>query len=268
MIRLLPLGINGFFPSYGRQTMSFLLLRKMAPCCWMRVREYVGSGAGHSETATALRQAPYPAIALPHRPRRGPTLSRGTLAARLYSNLRAEPALGRQRTRERPPHILSPPVFGLHYSAFPAPIELFSLREPIFQVGALMVRMWRQIHPGGSVGFRIGDAVAYATDTAPNPAAAESIAGVDLLLHELWTNDAAPANPDSAAHSHFDSVAQLAREARVGSLMLVHHPPSRRNAEIRRLTEEMQRVTEIQVLLPKEGKLYDCAAQPLRPPKR
>jgi ribonuclease BN (tRNA processing enzyme) len=153
--------------------------------------------------------------------------------------------------------ILSPPLFGLRYSSFPAPIEVIPLRHAELQIGALNVRMWRQIHPGGSVGFRINDEIAYATDTAPNPAAVSPVGGVGLLLHELWMKDAAPENSDSAAHSHFAAVAELAKAARVGSLMLVHHPPSRGNAEIRRLTEEMALATGIQVLLPKEGKLFE-----------
>jgi ribonuclease BN (tRNA processing enzyme) len=265
MIRLLPLGINGFFPSYGRQTMSFLLLTDAGP---LLLDAGTGiSRLGQPPIRKLLRPYDKLRILLSHYhvdhiaglPYLAGLWPRGSIQifapAAPWVDAEPESALAR---------ILSPPIFGLRYSSFPAPIEVIPLRDAEFQIGGMKIRMWRQIHPGGSVGFRIDDEIAYATDTAPNPAAASAVEGVGLLLHELWMKDAAPENSDAAAHSHFAAVAELAKTAGVGSLMLVHHPPSRGNAEIRRLTEEMARATGIPALLPKEGKLFDLSPARVR----
>jgi ribonuclease Z len=87
-------------------------------------------------------------------------------------------------------------------------------------------------HQGGSVGFRLdwpGHAMAYVTDTTADPAAdyVAKIRGVDLLLHECYYPDAEAAWAKQTGHSSTTRVAQVARAAGVGRLVLTHLHPRR-----------------------------------------
>jgi ribonuclease Z len=76
-------------------------------------------------------------------------------------------------------------------------------------------------------GFRLdvpGGSLAYVTDTYGEPGAGyvENIRGVDVLLHECCVPDHDPDWARRVGHSHITPVAQLAAEAQVGRLVLVH----------------------------------------------
>lgn len=78
----------------------------------------------------------------------------------------------------------------------------------------------QRFHPGGSVGLRVGDDLAYCTDTAPDPDIAPFVAGVTTLVHEAWTTDTPTTEHSSAA-----SAARTAADAGVHRLVLSHiHP--------------------------------------------
>ena len=91
-------------------------------------------------------------------------------------------------------------------------------------------------HQGGSIGFRLdfGDrSMAYVTDTWADPRAAyvQKIRGVDLLLHECYHPDDNAQWAKTTGHSHTTPVAQVARAANVGRLVLVHINPLRTDAD-------------------------------------
>lgn len=75
-------------------------------------------------------------------------------------------------------------------------------------------------HPGRSVGFRVGDDLAYCTDTAPDPDCAAFVQGVSMLVHEAWS----PTTP-SHEHSSAASAAQTAADAGAGRLVFSHINP-------------------------------------------
>jgi ribonuclease BN (tRNA processing enzyme) len=85
-------------------------------------------------------------------------------------------------------------------------------------------------HPGGSLGFRLdwpGHSMAYVTDTVASPTAdyVEQLRGVDLLVHECYFDDDQPDQAELTGHSCLTPVAQVAAEAQVGRLVLVHINP-------------------------------------------
>lgn len=85
-------------------------------------------------------------------------------------------------------------------------------------------------HPGGSLGFRLewpGHSLAYVTDTTARRDAPyiEAIRGVDLLVHECNFTDAEAAFAQQTGHSCPTPVAEVARAAQVGRLVLVHLNP-------------------------------------------
>ena len=85
-------------------------------------------------------------------------------------------------------------------------------------------------HQGGSIGFRLDFAdrsMAYVTDTWADLGAdyVKKIRGVDLLIHECYHPDDNAQWAKTTGHSHTTAVAQVAREAGVGRLVLVHIDP-------------------------------------------
>ena len=82
-------------------------------------------------------------------------------------------------------------------------------------------------HPGGSLGFRLdwpGHSLAYVTDTtaAVDAGYREQLRGVDLLIHECTFPDGFADLAARTGHSCLSPVAELARWAGVGRLVLVH----------------------------------------------
>lgn len=85
-------------------------------------------------------------------------------------------------------------------------------------------------HPGGTLGYRVdwpGRSMALVTDTSACADAGylEAIRGVDLLLHECYFTDDWAQWAAKTGHSTLTPVAQLARAAGVGRLVLIHINP-------------------------------------------
>lgn len=85
-------------------------------------------------------------------------------------------------------------------------------------------------HPGGAIGFRLdwpGHSMAYVTDTTATSDAhyLDAIRTVDLLVHECYFPDSMADQAILTGHSVTSAVARLARDARVGRLVLVHVNP-------------------------------------------
>lgn len=258
--RLVPLGTNGFIPTFGRQTMSFLVL---APGGALLLD--AGSGVARlAEERVCGLLAPYERldIVLTHyhldhvvglsyltalwrgRPVRlfapAPPLVDGT----------PEEALGR---------LVAPPLFPLTLSTLPLPVEVVTVTGggPVEAAG-LELRFRRQDHPGGAAGVRVGDLLAYATDTTADDGTAAFAAGVDLLLHECWATDAEAAADPAAnrGHSAVGGVARVARAANVGRLLTVHHHPLKRDAELARMAAAVAEQSGVETGVAEEGMVY------------
>ncbi len=85
-------------------------------------------------------------------------------------------------------------------------------------------------HPGGTLGYRIdwpGRSLAYVTDTTADLDApyVEHIRGADVLLHECNFPDGWEDTAKLTGHSCVTTVAELARKAKVGRLVLIHINP-------------------------------------------
>ncbi|MHB8897812.1 MAG: MBL fold metallo-hydrolase [Thermoguttaceae bacterium] len=85
-------------------------------------------------------------------------------------------------------------------------------------------------HVGGTVGYRVdwpGRSMAYVTDTtaAADADYVDRIRGVDLLVHECYFPDQLEDWAAKTGHSCTTPVAQVAKAAGVGRLVLVHTDP-------------------------------------------
>ena len=68
-----------------------------------------------------------------------------------------------------------------------------------------------------------GRAIVYSCDTAPCPAVMRLAQGADVLIHE--------AAGESPGHSSAEQAGEIARQAKVGRLLLIHYPNAGPNGE-------------------------------------
>lgn len=106
--------------------------------------------------------------------------------------------------------------------------EFISLPESVEVAGNGTLRHLPLEHPGGSLGYRVDwpdRSMAYVTDTAHPEQHLEFVQGVDLLIHECYFPDEMSEWAEKTGHSHTTPVAELARDANVGKLILTHIDP-------------------------------------------
>ncbi len=123
-------------------------------------------------------------------------------------------------------HLFSPALFPKAPRYEPCPIE-----GPVALPGGGVLHSIELEHPGGSLGFRLewpGHSLAYVTDTqaAADAAYVDQVRGVDLLVHECNFADERAEFAIQTGHSFTSAVAQLARQAQVKRLLLVHLDPT------------------------------------------
>lgn len=102
-------------------------------------------------------------------------------------------------------------------------------------VEGIRVYVRPQRHADTSVAYRVEDLFVLATDTVADPATAKFAAGAQLLLHEAWIDERELDDPARRAyarhmlttHSSARQAAELAVQAGVQELMLIHLNPLR-----------------------------------------
>ncbi len=253
---LIPLGTNGFHPSYSRQTMSFLLVGDDAAPPLL-----IDAGTGLSrlsEPAVAEQLASVASldIILSHY-HLDHTVGLSYLSGVWGRDVRIHapgPPLVDAEPAEALHRLIGPPLFPLPLEQYPSPIELLRYDNGPLSICGLEIDVRRQKHPGGSVGLRFGDSFAYITDTRADEATIDFVRGVDLLLHELWVSrEEATENPKLVlGHAAADDVLRIAEQAEVARLAPVHHHPKRSDDELIALLESLQSDT-VEVIATADG---------------
>ncbi|MEZ5331159.1 MAG: MBL fold metallo-hydrolase [Thermoanaerobaculia bacterium] len=259
-LRWVALGTNGFFPSWGRETMSFLLHRGGRALLFD-----AGTGLGRlvePELRRWVEDQDRLDLVLTHyhldhvvglaylsglwnRPVRifGPE-------APLVD---ADPVTALRR-------LVSPPLFPKPLDELGLDVEIVPYSGTELTIGSFDLVLRRQRHPGGSVGVRVDDALAYVTDTEPDPGTVDLCRGARTLLHEVWSTGEEAAAPDYEArgHSSTTAVAEIASEAGVGRLVPVHHRPDRDATAVAAVAAELASLTACPVVLADEGRAYEA----------
>lgn len=146
-----------------------------------------------------------------------PTLLNGTIkSARVYADAKTLSAVQT--------HLFAEEIFPVHpafeYVELPQKLD-------VGQGGSLT--HFPLVHPGGSTGFRVDwphRSLAYITDTNCDGSCADFLRGVDVLVHECNFRDGEEEIARLTGHSTLSPVAQLARDAGVGRLLLNHLDPT------------------------------------------
>ncbi|HEV8240475.1 MAG TPA: MBL fold metallo-hydrolase [Thermoanaerobaculia bacterium] len=256
-LSITPLGTNGFIPTHGRQTQCYLVRRDE--------RAFVldaGTGLGRlleAPLADALRGLERLEIVLTHYHLDHTvglsylTAVAGSLPVRIHAP--APPLV--DGTPEALSRLIAPPLFPLRFAEFPISVEVVPYHGTALEVAGAKLRLRRQEHAGGSVGVVIDDRLAYLTDCEAEEASAEFAGGVELLLHEVWvTDEEAAAGAQRRGHSTVERVAALASAAGAGTLMPMHHHPTRSSAELESMVARLGELSAARVVLPVEGREY------------
>ncbi|HVS64363.1 MAG TPA: MBL fold metallo-hydrolase [Thermoanaerobaculia bacterium] len=238
---IVALGAGGFYPAWGRQTMCFLL------CGEERALVLdAGTGLGRlTEPAIASRLEGLDRLDvllshyhLDHVVGLACLIAAWGRPVRLFA---PAPPLVDATPEQALSRLIAPPLFPTSLERFPFSVEVEAYRGDL-EIAGVPVRTRRHDHPGGSVGLRFGDQLAYVTDTVADPETATFVQGVEWLLHEVWADDRQAAeNPRLVSgHSAATAVAEIAARARVGRLVPVHHHPLRDPRALEALHEELQ----------------------------
>jgi ribonuclease BN (tRNA processing enzyme) len=258
-VLLVPLGTNGFIPSFGRQTMSFLLVESGAALL-------LDAGSGVSRllegpVAKLLDGIERLDVLLTHYHLDhviGLSYLPGVARDRRLRIFAPAPPLT-EGGPEALGALIAPPLFPITLDRWPMPVEVVPYGGPELEVGPFRLRVRAQRHPGGSAGVRVDDRLAYVTDTVVDPETARFARGVGTLLHEVWLTAAEAEREDAGrtGHSAAPGVADLARRAEVGRLVPVHHHPRRSAAEIAELARDLAASSGREVRLAVEGEPLD-----------
>ena len=266
MLELTPLGAGGYMPA-GRHTMSFLLDS--------------GDDLLLLDAGTGMARLLEPALAARLGRHRGPldillshyhvdhVIGLTYLLAvwtekpvRLYG---PAPPITDGRPEEALRRIFGPPLFPLTLETMPNPIDIVEIESERtgLEFLGLPLRVRRQRHPGGSAGIRLGDRVAYVTDTAADPATVEFARGVEWLLHEVWVSDREAEIVDPGGHGHIAAgkAVDIALAAGVRHLVPIHHHPKRGPEGVRELAAAMATRAQgrLEIYIPEEGKTIELS---------
>lgn len=150
------------------------------------------------------------------------------------------------------------PLFGLPLEKFPFPTKLVPVgSEEALKVGDFTVRLLKQRHTGGSVGFRLDDCFAYITDTDPDELHVPFLSGVDLVFMDAMYDAAEYRATGGTATSKLDhgsnlGVATIAKEAGVARLGLIHINPSYSEQRCNAMVKESKSILP-STTIPNEG---------------
>ncbi len=121
-------------------------------------------------------------------------------------------------------------VFAEQIFPVPPDYEFRPIEQGLHLPGGGKLTYFPLQHPGGSIGMRLdfpSGSLAYVTDVTATPDAdyLQHIHGVDLLLHECYFADGNEELATVTGHSCTTPVAEAAKAAEVGRLILVHVAP-------------------------------------------
>jgi len=215
-MKLVLLGTSGYHPTEKAHTACLLL-----PACGVML----DAGTGMFRAARFLER-PALDIFLSHA-----HLDHVIGLTYLFSVQRLHP-LQRVRVHAEADKLAAVREHLFHERLFPGwpGMELCELGAEVKLSDGAQVSHFPLEHKGGSRGFRFDwpdRSLAYVTDTTADPQApyVAHLEGVDLLVHECYADDQRAEWARSVGHSHASAVAQVARQAGVKRLVLVHLDP-------------------------------------------
>lgn len=123
--------------------------------------------------------------------------------------------------------VFSPPVMPIDLDTIDVAVAELPAAGTA-RIGDLDVALRRQDrHTNPTLGVRVGDALVWCTDTEDDPLTVDFARGARVLAHDAWGPPAAPGHAEPAA------AAQVAVDAGVERLVLIHVPPTADEDDLR-----------------------------------
>ncbi|MBN1628315.1 MAG: MBL fold metallo-hydrolase [Thermoleophilia bacterium] len=125
-------------------------------------------------------------------------------------------------------HLFGGPFFPVAFERLLPTISREAVQPGEWQMRGLRMRARRQEHLAGSLGYRVGDLLAFMTDCLHDGTAGDFARGARILVHEAWSSEAddpGAVRARAGGHSSVEQAARVAFEADVGELLLSHLPP-------------------------------------------
>ncbi|MDW9791398.1 MBL fold metallo-hydrolase [Sinorhizobium meliloti] len=157
---------------------------------------------------------------------------------------------GTMSTAEMINEFMRPPWFPVGTGICQASLDTVDFRpgETLSPRKDVSIRTMSLVHPGGCVGYRIewgGRAVALVYDTEHEPGTLDPvlldfIAGADLMIYDCTYLESEMPTFRGYGHSTGMHGSQLAKAAGVTRLAMFHHDPSRTDAALAAMEQEVQ----------------------------
>lgn len=146
-------------------------------------------------------------------------------------------------TRSVLEQVMAPPYFSVPFDSMGARTEFRQIDTEALELGDLTIRSFPLNHPQGAAGFRIeaGDAsIVHAGDVESGDARLDRVLrefahGASLLIHDAQYTLDDYERRRGWGHSTWRDAARVARDARVGQLLLFHHDPTHDDAMVDQL---------------------------------
>lgn len=167
----------------------------------------------------------------------------------LYEQDREINVFGRVRgglsPRSQLERIMSPPLWPVGPEVFAAQVDYRELTEEAFAIGPVRVTTLEGDHPGGGTVYKLswgGRSIVYAVDFEHGPrtaALAEFADRCDLLIYDAMFTTEEYENRKGFGHSTWEEGLALGLHTGAGRVVLTHHEPRRRDAEIDALQQQL-----------------------------
>ena len=167
--------------------------------------------------------------------------------------------------------MITPPLFPIGIDMFPGTFRFHDVGDEEFEIGGIKVMSRIVPHVGSTVGYRAewnGRSVAYISDHQQpfdgsfraTDGAMELVRGVDLLIHDSqYTQEEFPAKYNWG-HCTVEYAVWLAVQARVKTLALFHHDPTRDDEALdamRSCSEKVGRHAGVEIVTSREGMVIE-----------
>jgi ribonuclease BN (tRNA processing enzyme) len=224
-MKFIALGTNGFIPSHGRQTTSFLFFSDDSA-----VILDTGTGFGRilqKDILSILCRYSYIDIFLTHL-HLDHTCGLPYLASLLDLRIKfrlfvpGKPFIdvdGKSALQK----LVGPPFFSLKLSELTNIVEINEVITPYLRLDSRIFSFIRLKHDGGSMGVKLNEDFAFITDTVVDHYSLPFIRNVRFLFHEVWQNYP---TPGQNRHSDFQSIKVLLSQTNVNTLVPIHLNPN------------------------------------------
>jgi ribonuclease BN (tRNA processing enzyme) len=175
------------------------------------------------------------------------------------------PAQDGLKGRDLMAQFMSPPAFPITPEGLRGDWTFHAVEPSTFATDGFEVTACEIAHKGGrTYAFRVengGSSIAYAPDHAPDAGITDetmaALTGVDVLIHDAQFLDPERVIADAYGHATVKDAIEFAQRLEVGTLVLFHHGPNRRDDALDHIMDGL--TADLPVVVATEGLILDVA---------